>query len=334
LYASINRTETFVVSDTGFFINGVFSDFPTLQNWIQDLNIIRGQSKTFYVLVTAWGGFSQDVSLGLTGLATPGITPNFTPPRVSLAESTTGISNLTITTTNATSTGFQYLTITGRAGNISTNYKNLLYLWISDFNISASTSTQTTEQGLSANYTADITSLTSFNETISLEVADLPPGATGTFKNNTITFKPIYNTNASETVSTTLTIETTNATPPETYHPTIIGRTAENLTRQTEITLTINPVLPEISVSVTPESTSVPQGQLVTFTANASGGKGNYEYQWFYISEGADAPLDEHSRQLQVSRNTIGRYYCNVTELGTTVKSNIVELIRNSRCFT
>lgn len=88
-------------------------------------------------------------------------------------------------------------------------------------------------------------------------------------------------------------------------------------------------VVPPLTASTTPLSTTVTRGQQAAFRVNASGGVPPYTYQWY---DGTGALSGETSTQLTVTTSATGsyQYYCNVTDVeGKTINSNTVTLTVN-----
>ena len=227
--------------------------------------INQGQSTTYTVTMASLGGWSNQVFLSVTGLPT-GATGTFSPSTVT----PTGTSTLTVTTTSQTPVGTSTLTITGDAPLIITHSTTVTLVVNSaapppptpDFTVSAIPASQTVNQGQSTTYTANVGSVGGFTGGVSLTVMGLPTGATGSF--NPMTLNPTV------TGASTLTVTTTSQTPAGTYTLTITGNWGV-ITHSTTVTLVVNsaappPPTPDFTVSASPASGTVGQGQSTTYT--------------------------------------------------------------------
>jgi PKD repeat protein len=231
--------------------------------------VAQGNSTTYTINLQAIGGFSGTVSL--TALNLPGnqVLPGtgFNPATVTLAVNGPDSSTFTIVTNNQTPTGTFTITMRGTSGNLVRDVPiSLTVTPPPDFSVSASPTSRTISQGGTATYTIMVQSLNGFNSPVNLTAQNLPgnqvlPG-TG-FNPQTVT--PPSNSSA----TSTLTIVTNNQTPTGTFTITVRG-TSGSLIRDTTVDLTVNQV-GDFSVSATPGSRTIAQGDATTYAVNLQG---------------------------------------------------------------
>ena len=124
-----------------------------------------------------------------------------------------------------------------------------------DFSLSISPGSQTVTQGNGAAYTATVNPSNGFSGDVNLSVSGLPSGATGTFTPNPATG------------SSDLSVTTSVGTPAGSY-PLVVTGTSGSLTHNASATLVVTAIpVPDFSISVTPSSQSVLQGNGTTYTA-------------------------------------------------------------------
>ncbi|MDE3100445.1 MAG: RICIN domain-containing protein, partial [Verrucomicrobiota bacterium] len=136
-----------------------------------------------------------------------------------------------------------------------------------DFSITASPPSQTITAGNGASYTTTIGSINGYNGTVSLSVSGLPANASASFNPASVTGSG----------NSTLTINTTTSTPAGTYTLTITG-TDGTLTHSTTVSLTVNAApQPDFSLSASPTSLTIVQGNngTSTITINPVNGYNN-----------------------------------------------------------
>jgi len=128
-----------------------------------------------------------------------------------------------------------------------------------DFALSATPSSQTVLVGNATTYTATVTPANGFTGAVSLSVAGLPIGATGTFNPTSI---------SGGTGSSTLSVSTSSSTPTGTYTLSVTG-TSGTLTHSKSLTLVVNPVAPSCVTAVAGGAfqNSAFSSQTGTFTA-------------------------------------------------------------------
>jgi hypothetical protein len=206
--------------------------------------VVQGSSTSYGVTVTPAGGFSGQVTMSISGLPA-GATGTFSP------NPATASSTLSVTTAASTPAGNYSLTITGTSGALVHSITVALAVTQPpDFSISASPSTQNVLAGGSTNYGVTINPTNGFGGQVSLSVAGLPTGATGSFSVNPATS------------SSTLTVTTGASTPLGTYSLTITG-TSGSLTHTTTVSIVVS--TPDFTLTPSPTSRTVTQGSPTTY---------------------------------------------------------------------
>ena len=212
-------------------------------------SVIQGNSASYTVTQTAVNNYAATVSYSVSGLPA-GATAAFTPASVAASGTTT----LSVSTAATTPAGSYTLTITGTDGTLTHTASVTLIVTAIDFSLSASPASQSVNQGNSTSYTVTETGINGYVGTVSYSVtAGLPAGATATFVPATTTGSG----------TTTLTVATSATTPVGTYTLTISG-TDGTLTHTTSVTLVVS--TPDFSLSVTPSSQTVNQGNPTSYT--------------------------------------------------------------------
>ncbi len=186
--------------------------------------VVQGGSTDFSVTVTRTGGFSDPVTLSVTGVPT-GTTATFAP---NPADSST----LTLGTSSATPAGTYPLTISGTAGAATRSTTVTLVVNqpppppSPDFSLSAAPASQSRVRGGTASYSVSIAAAGGFTDAVTLGVTGQPIGAAASFSPNPTS------------TTSTLSVRTTTATKTGTYTLSISG-TAGALTRTTIVTLQV-----------------------------------------------------------------------------------------------
>jgi len=183
-------------------------------------SVTQGGSTSYSVMVSPMGGFSNPVTLSVSGLPS-GANGSFSP------DPTTASSTLSVTTSTTTPMGTYALTIIGTSGTLThTTTVTFVVNPLPDFTLSASPSSRSVTQGGSASYSVTVNLIGGFSNPVTLSVSGLPTGANGTFSPNPTT------------ASSTLSATTSTTTPIGTYTLTITGVSA-SLTRTTTVTLAV-----------------------------------------------------------------------------------------------
>ena len=204
-----------------------------------------------------------------------------------------------------------------------------------NFTLSAAPSSQTVTQGNPASYTATVTPSNGFTGSVALSASGLPAGATATFSPTSI---------AGGSGSSTMSVTTSSTTPAGTYTLTITG-TSGALSHSTTVTLVVNSaVSPNFSISASPASRTVTQGNPTSYTATVtpSGGfTGNVTVSASGLPTGAAATFGTNpivggsgSSTLSVTTSSTtptGTYTLTITGTsGTLSHSTTVTLVVNS----
>jgi len=132
-----------------------------------------------------------------------------------------------------------------------------------DFSLSASPASQTVIAGNSANYTASVSPINSFNGNVSLSVSGLPAGAASSFNPSSI---------SGGSGSSTLNVTTSSSTPAGNYTLTATGASGSTSHTAT-VTLSVN-APPDFSLSATPSSQTVTAGNGTSYTATVTPSNG------------------------------------------------------------
>ena len=186
--------------------------------------VVQGGSADFSATVSRTGGFSDPVTLSVTGVPA-GATATFSP-------NPSDSSTLTIATSSTTPAGTYPLTITGAAG--ATTHSTSATLVVNqppppptpDFSLSAAPASQSIVRGRTASYAVSIAPSGGFTDAVALSVSGLPVGGTASFSPNPTS------------TTSTLSVRTATTTKTGTYTLSIFG-TAGALTRTTTVTLQV-----------------------------------------------------------------------------------------------
>jgi hypothetical protein len=134
---------------------------------------------------------------------------------------------------------------------------------VSNFSLTATPATATVAPGGSTNYTATVTPANGFTGTVTFSVTGLPSGATGTFTPPSVTTSG----------ATTLNVSTSAATPPGSYPLTIQG-TSGPITRTASVTLVVDAVSGDFTITATPTSRTIARGAVATYNITITAGAG------------------------------------------------------------
>ena len=223
------------------------SDTPSSQT------VTAGNSATYTTSITALNSFTGTTTLSVSGLPA-GATASFNPASITGS----GSSTLTVVTASTIAAGTYTLAITGTSGTLShSTTATLIVPGPPDFGISATPSSQTVAQGNATTYTTSISALNGFTGTAALSMSGLPTGATASFNPTSVTGSG----------SSTLTVVTASTTPAGTYPLTITG-VSGTLSHSAAVTLVVQG--PDFSLSATPSSATVSQGNNGAYTASLS----------------------------------------------------------------
>lgn len=164
--------------------------------------VTAGRSASYTVTVTPSGGFTNSVTLSVSGLPS-GANATFSTNPITRGS---GNSTLNITTSSGTPVGSYTVTITGTSSSPSLTHSTTVTLLVNSFSISASPSSKTVTRGNSTTYTVTVTALNGFNGTVTFSVRGLPSGSTASFSPSSVTGSGTstltINTNASTSTGT------------------------------------------------------------------------------------------------------------------------------------
>ena len=196
---TVSTTAVAAPGTFGFTITGQYSSPPathstaaslTVTAGIDDFaisanpssrSVVTGSSTTYAVSTQVLSGTPRTVSLSASGLPS-GAGATFDPASVTAGQGST----LTIATTSVAAVGTFTLAVTGQYALPPTTHSITVSLTVvaaptDDFAISASPSSQTVAQGSGTTYTVNTLVSSGTAQTVSLAVAGLPSGATGSF---------------------------------------------------------------------------------------------------------------------------------------------------------
>jgi pro-kumamolisin-like protein len=203
-------------------------------------SVIQGQNIGYGVTVSSLNGFTEIVTMSVSGLPA-GTTATLTPNSVQGS----GLSSLAIVTSFATPAGTYTFTVTGTSGPFVRTATATLIVLEPDFSLSASPASQEIIVGQSTSYSVSLSSVNGYAGTVSFSVSGLPA-------NTTATFNPA---SLASSGTTTLSITTTGATVPGTYPLTITGTDGVK-THTASVTLILDPVpATDFSISAPPAIT-------------------------------------------------------------------------------
>ena len=143
---------------------------------------------------------------------------------------------------------------------------------VTDFGLSASPTSRTVTAGGTAGYSATVTALNGFNETVTFGVSGLPAGATATFNPTSVT----------SSGTTALTIVTDASTPAGTYQLTVTG-TSVSRTHSADVSLIVN-ATGDFAISASPTSRTITAGGTAGYAATVAALNGFNETVTFGMS--------------------------------------------------
>ncbi len=220
------------------------------------LSVVQGNQGTSTITTTVSGGFNNAINLSATG-APSGTTVSFNPSTLPAPGS--GSSTMTITVGSATPTGTYPITVTGNGGGTQQTTTVTLTVTAPSFTISGVAGITERAQGNQGTSTISTSVSGGFNSAISLSASGMPSGTTVTFNPTTIP--------APGSGSSTMTITVGSATPTGTYPITVTGN-GGGTQQTTTVTLTVT--APNFTISASPASLSVAQGNQGTSTISTA----------------------------------------------------------------
>ena len=174
------------------------------------LSVNAGSAATVNIGVTSAGGFSDIVTVAISGLP-QGVTAQFNPTN---QVPTMGTLNAVISTPSNLALGSYPFTITGTSTSLSTTLNATIAITAPDFSISVTPASVTEASTSQSSLSVTVTPLNGLNGTIGLSATGLPAGAVASFQPS--------NVSGANPSTSTLTIATT-AVQPGSYPFTITG---------------------------------------------------------------------------------------------------------------
>jgi hypothetical protein len=210
-----------------------------------------GQGAAWDLYVSARDGFSETVTLDVTGLppaTTHGWAGNPLPANA--------VTRLALATTPDTPAGTYTLTVTGAAGGLQRQVQALLAVSNPDFSLALDPQQPATTPGGTARYTVLLSATAGFTPSVSLAAGGLPTGTTVVWSANPVS--PI----ASSTLTSTLALTTALTTPPGTYTFTVTG-TGGSRVHTAQAALEV--LEPDFSLDLSPAGRAIAAGGGVTY---------------------------------------------------------------------
>ena len=294
---------------------GVTNDF-SISASPSSVSATQNGTATSTIATAVTSGSAQTVSLSASGLPS-GATASFSPASVTAG----GSSTLTLGAGSA-AVGTYTITVTGTG--TSATHSTVVTFTITapvanDFSITANPASLSLVQGANGTSTISTAVTSGSAETVSLTVNGTPAGATATLSPTSVTAGG----------SSTLTVGAGTAAP-GTYTLTITG-TAPSATHNTSVSLTVTAAPPsdDFSISASPTSLSLVQGQSGTSTISTvvtSGSAQTVSLSTSGVPSGATASLNPTSvtagagstLTLGAGSATPGTYTITVTGTGTS----------------
>ena len=214
--------------------------------------VARGSSGTYTVRLSRFPGFTDTVTLSVSDLGA-GVTGSFSDASLSGSES---MSTLTISVGSSATVGSDSFTVTGTSGDLTHSVSaTVVVTGAGDFTLAVSPLSQEAEQSSSVSYMVTLNPSDGFSSPVTLSVAGLGSGITGSFSPASV---------SSSALTSTLTISVATTVAPCRNTFTIRG-TSGDLVRT--VTATVAVKGPEdFTLSVLPSSQEVEQGSSGRYT--------------------------------------------------------------------
>jgi uncharacterized membrane protein len=213
--------------------------------------VTEGSQGTSVITTTVSGGFSNAITPSAVGLP-QGVTVGFSPSTIAAPGS--GSSTMNITVPASTPVGTYPFVVSAVGGGDTVNQTVILVVTSNgppNFTITATPASLTIAPGNQGTSTITTTISGTFNSAISLSAAGMPSTTTVSFNPNPIP--------APGSGSTTMTITVGSGTPTGTYPITVTGN-GGGIQQNTTVTLTVGQQQPTFTISASPSSITVPQG--------------------------------------------------------------------------
>ena len=221
-------------------------------------SVVQGATVTNTATATLSSGTAEVVTFSVSGLPA-GLSASYNPTSCSPTCSTT----LSLNADASAVTGTSTITVTGTAGTLihtTTFGLTVTAPATPNFTLSATPATQTVAPGAPTSYGITISPTGGFTSGVTLSVAGLPTGATGTFAPNPAT------------ASSTLSVTTNATTPSGAYTLTITG-VSGTLTHTATVGLNVSSGIITVTAPNTAVNWKVTSQQNITFTHNLGVGQ-------------------------------------------------------------
>ena len=226
--------------------------------------VTQGSGTSYSLTMTPSGGFADSVGVSADGFPAYG-GGSFGSTTLSAGSPTT---TFNVTTTSNTPTGTYSLTVYG-ADTLNPNLVHFIQLTLivqapspPDFSLAAAPSSRTVSQGAGTSYTASMTILNGFSDSVNLSVSGLPSGAGSSFSPTSL---------SPTSLSSTLSVTTASTTPVGSYTLTVTGTDAANSSLHHTATLTlVVQAGPNFSLSISPSSQTLRTPGSVTYTVTVN----------------------------------------------------------------
>ena len=191
------------------------------------LIVAQGNHGTSTISTTVTNGFNSSIVLSASGLPS-GASASFNPTTISAPGN--GSSALSISVASGTPTGSYPITVTGNGGGVQQSTTiTLTVTGVANFTLSVSPPSQTVIRGSPTTYTATLTAVNGFNNSVSLSLSGCPSHATCSFSPSSLI----------PSGTSTLTVSTERNTRAGNYTLTISGASG-SLRHSTTVSLTVS----------------------------------------------------------------------------------------------
>lgn len=246
------------IDDLGFGVAGPQTPKPDFSVTPAEpfLNVARGASGVYHLVVRGTGGFESPVSVDVAGLpsdATATVTPSRAVPG---AEGTTF--DVTVTLGSAVVPGTRALTFQATGGGLTRTATADLVVPAPTFALTSPVTSATIAKGAEGTFDITATALNGFTGAVALSLAGLPSGVTRGFS-------PVNVTPSAEGVSSTLRISVAATAAGGTY-PVTVSAVGGGVTQTLALSIIV-PTTPGFEFSVSPATVSVSRFGTATTTA-------------------------------------------------------------------
>lgn len=254
-------TYTIIVlaSGTGVSSSGTISlTIPnptiTLTAGSSTASVVQGASTTVPVTITRGGGFTDAVTLAVSGLPT-GVTATFNPASIASGSTT---STLTLTAAANATAGTSALTITASGTGVTAQTATVNLTVTASATpaiaVAAAPAALSVQAGATGTSTVTLTRTGGFAGDVALALSGAPTGVTGAFAPASI---------AAGATTSTLTLTVGAATAPGVYNLTVTGTGTGVTAATTTVALTVTAV-PSIAITANPTTISLAAGATIT----------------------------------------------------------------------